>query len=140
VLGSAAGGGVLQWNCRCAVCRLAWAGDPRVKTRTQSSLAVSPDGAHWLLVNASPDLRQQIATTPCGEPMTAAFAQVDASAASDGLLSGFQLEADFALDDVKRHATPPELQPAVLDALSFAYVEPALPPPGAWTPGAEPTP
>jgi pyrroloquinoline quinone biosynthesis protein B len=68
VLGSAAGGGVPQWNCRCPVCRLAWAGDPRVKARTQSSLAVSPDGAHWLLVNASPDLRQQIATTPSLHP------------------------------------------------------------------------
>ena len=41
VLGSAAGGGFPQWNCRCAVCRLAWAGDPRVRARTQASLAVS---------------------------------------------------------------------------------------------------
>jgi pyrroloquinoline quinone biosynthesis protein B len=64
ILGSAAGGGVPQWNCRCPVCRLAWAGDPRVKPRTQSSLAVSPDGKSWLLINASPDLRQQIAATP----------------------------------------------------------------------------
>lgn len=68
ILGSAAGGGVPQWNCRCSVCRLAWAGDPRVKPRTQSSLAVSPDGEHWLLVNASPDLRQQIAATPALHP------------------------------------------------------------------------
>ena len=30
VLGAAAGGGFPQWNCRCAVCRLAWDGDPRV--------------------------------------------------------------------------------------------------------------
>jgi pyrroloquinoline quinone biosynthesis protein B len=61
VLGSAAGGGVPQWNCRCPVCQLAWAGDARVQTRTQSSLAVSPDGERWLLLNASPDIRQQIA-------------------------------------------------------------------------------
>lgn len=53
-----------QWNCRCRVCRLAWAGDPRVRHRTQSSLAVSADGARWLLLNASPDIRRQIATTP----------------------------------------------------------------------------
>ena len=32
--------------------------------RTQSSLAVSRDGARWLLLNASPDIRQQIAATP----------------------------------------------------------------------------
>ena len=44
VLGAAAGGGYPQWNCRCAVCRLAWDGDPRVRPRTQASLAVSADG------------------------------------------------------------------------------------------------
>lgn len=63
VLGSAAGGGVPQWNCRCPICQLAWAGDPRVRTRTQSSLAVSADGECWLVLNASPDIRQQIAQT-----------------------------------------------------------------------------
>ena len=68
ILGSAAGGGVPQWNCRCPVCRLAWAGDPRVRPRTQSSLAVSADGRRWLLVNASPDVRQQIAQTPALHP------------------------------------------------------------------------
>jgi pyrroloquinoline quinone biosynthesis protein B len=60
VLGSAAGGGFPQWNCRCAVCRLAWAGDPRVRSRTQASLAVSGNGEDWILVNASPDLREQV--------------------------------------------------------------------------------
>src|SRR6516225_7726801 len=39
VLGSAAGGGFPQWNCRCPTCRLAWAGDARVRPRTQASLA-----------------------------------------------------------------------------------------------------
>ena len=60
VLGSAAGGGFPQWNCNCAVCRLAWAVDPRVRARTQASLAVSADGKRWTLLNASPDLRAQI--------------------------------------------------------------------------------
>jgi pyrroloquinoline quinone biosynthesis protein B len=64
VLGSAAGGGYPQWNCRCEVCRLAWAGDPRVRARTQASLAVSVDGERWALLNASPDLRAQIQATP----------------------------------------------------------------------------
>ena len=68
VLGSGAGGGVPQWNCRCRVCRLAWAGDPRVLHRTQSSIAVSVDGANWLLLNASPDIRQQILATPALAP------------------------------------------------------------------------
>ena len=63
ILGSAAGGGVPQWNCRCRVCELARSGDPRVTPRTQSSIALSQDGESWLLVNASPDIRQQIAET-----------------------------------------------------------------------------
>jgi len=68
VLGSAAGGGIPQWNCLCPVCRLAWAGDARVKPRTQSSLAVSADDRRWVIVNASPDIRQQIAATPALQP------------------------------------------------------------------------
>ena len=68
VLGAAAGGGFPQWNCRCPVCRLAWAGDPRVTARTQASLAVSADERHWLLLNASPDLRSQIAANAMLQP------------------------------------------------------------------------
>jgi pyrroloquinoline quinone biosynthesis protein B len=60
VLGAAAGGGFPQWNCRCPVCALAWAGDPRVRPRTQTSLAVTADGENWLICNACPDLRTQI--------------------------------------------------------------------------------
>jgi len=71
VLGSAAGGGYPQWNCRCAVCRLAWEGDTRVKARTQAGLAVSGDRERWVLLNASPDLRAQIATNPALQPRAA---------------------------------------------------------------------
>jgi len=35
-----------------------------VRPRTQSSLAISSDGERWLLLNASPDLRQQIIASP----------------------------------------------------------------------------
>lgn len=68
VLGAAAGGGFPQWNCNCDVCRLAWAGDPRVRPRTQASLAVSADRKRWTLLNASPDLRAQIQATPALQP------------------------------------------------------------------------
>ena len=71
VLGSAAGGGFPQWNCLCPVCELAWKKDPRVRFRTQSSLAITADGDHWLLLNASPDLRQQILETPELHPRAA---------------------------------------------------------------------
>jgi pyrroloquinoline quinone biosynthesis protein B len=67
VLGSAAGGGVPQWNCGCRVCRLAWSG-ARVKPRTQAGLALTIDGENWLLLNASIDLRQQILATPALHP------------------------------------------------------------------------
>lgn len=63
VLGSAAGGGFPQWNCRCANCALGWAGDARAAWRTQSSLAlIDADGA--ILVNASPDIGQQLRASP----------------------------------------------------------------------------
>jgi pyrroloquinoline quinone biosynthesis protein B len=68
VLGSAAGGGVPQWNCNCRVCRLAWSGDPRVKPRTQAGIALTVDGENWLLLNASIDLRQQILAIPALHP------------------------------------------------------------------------
>ncbi len=31
---------------------------------TQASIAISADGEHWFLINASPDLRQQLIATP----------------------------------------------------------------------------
>jgi pyrroloquinoline quinone biosynthesis protein B len=59
---------VPQWNCGCRVCRLAWIGDKRVKPRTQAGVALTVDGANWLLLNASIDLRQQILATPALQP------------------------------------------------------------------------
>src|SRR3984957_7220895 len=63
VLGAAAGGGVPQWNCGCPVCRQARDGHSELRS-TQASIAISADGEHWYLVNASPDLRQQLIATP----------------------------------------------------------------------------
>lgn len=68
VLGSAAGGGFPQWNCNCPVCRRARAGEPGILPRTQSSVAICADGANWFLLNASPDIRQQLAQTPALQP------------------------------------------------------------------------
>src|SRR5438552_8780293 len=63
VLGAAAGGGVPLWNCGCPGCRKARSVYPDLRS-TQASIAVSADGAHWYLINASPDLRQQLIATP----------------------------------------------------------------------------
>jgi len=72
VLGAAAGGGVPQWNCGCEVCRAA-RGEHRELQSTQASIAFSADGAHWFLVNASPDLRQQLINTPQLHPRKGAL-------------------------------------------------------------------
>ncbi len=68
ILGSGAGGGFPQWNCNCANCRAVRDGRPGFQPRTQSSLAVSANGAHWALLNTSPDLREQIAGAPALSP------------------------------------------------------------------------
>lgn len=68
VLGSAAGGGFPQWNCGCPGCRAVRDGSRPASPRTQSSIAVSPDGARWWLVNASPDVRAQLADTRALHP------------------------------------------------------------------------
>jgi len=68
VLGSAAGGGFPQWNCACPSCRAVRDGSRPARTRTQSSIAVSPDHRRWFLVNASPDLRAQIESFPALHP------------------------------------------------------------------------
>jgi pyrroloquinoline quinone biosynthesis protein B len=67
VIGSAAGGGFPQWNCNYRLSRAARAGVPGVAPRTQSSLAVAGETG-WILFNASPDIRQQIAQTPELQP------------------------------------------------------------------------
>ena len=66
VLGAAAGGGLPQWNCGCDNCNAARAG--RIPAMTQSSIAVSADGQDWTVLNASPDIRVQLAATPALHP------------------------------------------------------------------------
>jgi pyrroloquinoline quinone biosynthesis protein B len=68
VLGAAAGGGFPQWNSNADGCRRARSGDPSALPRTQASIAVSADGDRWFLLNASPDLREQIGRTPALHP------------------------------------------------------------------------
>jgi pyrroloquinoline quinone biosynthesis protein B len=64
VLGSAAGGGLPQWNCNGRNSASARKGAAGLVPRTQASVAVSADGVQWVLLNAAPDLRQQINDTP----------------------------------------------------------------------------
>ncbi|HUU25550.1 MAG TPA: pyrroloquinoline quinone biosynthesis protein PqqB [Methyloceanibacter sp.] len=68
VIGAGAGGGLPQWNCNGQNSADARHGVPTVKPRSQASAAVSADGRQWVLLNAAPDLRQQINTTPELQP------------------------------------------------------------------------
>src|SRR5256885_14468598 len=105
VLGAAAGGGYPQWNCRCAVCRLAWDRDSRVRPRTQASLAVSADGAHWTLLNASPDLRAQLAATPALHPRELRGSPIEAAVLTCG-----QIEPNCRLLCVRERQPFPPLE------------------------------
>jgi pyrroloquinoline quinone biosynthesis protein B len=101
VLGAAGGGGFPQWNCRCGVCRLAWDGDPRVTRSTQASLAVTTDGGSYTLLNASPDLREQIAQIPALQPQ----AGVRGSPIAAVVLTGAEIDQTAGLLALReRHA------------------------------------
>jgi len=64
VLGSAAGGGFPQWNCNCPNCSAIRRGVFKGRHRSQAQVAISPNPSAWFLLNASPDLRQQLNSAP----------------------------------------------------------------------------
>ena len=66
ILGTAAGGGLPQWNCACPNCAAARAG--QLSPRLQAAAAFSPDGQTWYLVNATPDITAQLSATPALHP------------------------------------------------------------------------
>lgn len=68
LLGTAAGGGVPQWNCRCATCALSRSKPEIVLPRSHLQAAIwsSPDAV--FLLNASPDIRYQIEANPELQP------------------------------------------------------------------------
>jgi pyrroloquinoline quinone biosynthesis protein B len=66
LLGTAAGGGFPQWNCWCPSCLVARRDPASARHRSQSSTAISADGQRWFLLNASPDVRDQLARLPSG--------------------------------------------------------------------------
>jgi pyrroloquinoline quinone biosynthesis protein B len=84
VLGSAAGGGVPQWNCGCANCRAVRSGSPAIRARSQESVAVTADGDRWYLLNASPEIRQQIEGFPPLHPREARHSPLAALLLTNG--------------------------------------------------------
>ena len=84
ILGSAAGGGFPQWNCNCAGCQAVRRGDAGVHRRTQSSLAVRGTAGEWFLINASPDVRQQLEMLREETPSTIRSSPIVGILLSDG--------------------------------------------------------
>jgi pyrroloquinoline quinone biosynthesis protein B len=128
ILGSAAGGGVPQWNCNCAICAAAWT-NPALRN-TQVSAAVSADdGRHWFLINASPDIRQQILDTPALHP---AKGQLRHSPIAGVILTNGEIDAIAGLLSLREsspfalHAHPRVLstlaENSVFDVLNPAFV------------------
>jgi len=114
VLGSAAGGGFPQWNCGCSNCSRFRSGSFKGGARTQAQVAVSATPGNWLLVNASPDLRQQLLScpefAPTGPRSTPIHAIILTSADTDcvfGLLHlrEFQPLRIYATESVRRVIT-----------------------------------
>ena len=68
ILGTSAGGGLPQWNCACLKCQAAREG--QIRPLTQSSIAVRAKEGAWFLVNASPDVRQQLEKLRAGSSYT----------------------------------------------------------------------
>lgn len=129
ILGSAAGGGVPQWNCNCRVCAAAWA-DPSLRN-TQVSAAISADdGRHWFLINASPDIRQQILDTPALHPAKGSLRH---SPIAGVILTNGEIDAIAGLLSM-RESSPFALHahPRVLSTLAensvFGVLNPALVP------------
>ncbi|MGI2034359.1 pyrroloquinoline quinone biosynthesis protein PqqB [Rhizobium panacihumi] len=77
VLGAAAGGGLPQWNCNCGNCAAARDPSSGLGSQTQSSLAVSVDGERWAIFNSSPDIGQQIQSTPALHPKMLRHSPID---------------------------------------------------------------
>jgi pyrroloquinoline quinone biosynthesis protein B len=116
VLGSAAGGGFPQWNCHCETCEAARAGE-RARPRTQSSLAIRGADGPWFLVNASPDLRQQL------ESLDAQGAGVRAPPIAGVLLTDAEIDHTAGLLLMRESGTPLHVfgEAGIRRALSVSY-------------------
>lgn len=138
ILGAGAGGGFPQWNSAGLGCLRARAGDPAALSRSQCALAISADGERWVLVNASPDLRQQIAATPALHPRPGTIRNSPIAAV---LLTGGEVDAIAGLLTLReRHPFALYGAPPVLEVLAangiFNALNPAIVPRRALSTGA----
>lgn len=119
VLGSAAGGGFPQWNCNCGNC-LGWRlGTISAHARTQSSVAITNNDEDWLLINASPDILQQLREN---SPLHQAR-QVRDSGIAAALVIDAQIDHTTGLLMLRERGTPLPLYatPEVLEDLRDGF-------------------
>ncbi len=130
VLGSAAGGGFPQWNCGCSNCDRARRGLFSFKPRTQAEVAISPVPGTWFLLNASPDLRQQLLHDPEFAPTentrgTPISAIILMSADVDGVMGLLHLRE---FQPLRIYATPSVLRVVNEENSLFRCLERSMPP------------
>lgn len=101
ILGAAAGGGFPQWNCGCSGCQAVRESRADVQPQTQSSIAVRAAGGPWFLVNASPDIRQQLERLWDGPPSA-----TRSSAIAGVLLSDAEIDHTTGLVILRESAEP----------------------------------
>jgi len=124
LLGTAAGGGFPQWNCRCAVCEKARTAPSLAPPRTQSCVAVSAEGKNWFLLNASPDVRHQIEAF---SDMLPAKGQVRGSPIEGILVTNADLDHVLGLFILREGKplnvyAPPAVQEALAEGLRLSQI------------------
>jgi len=123
ILGSAAGGGLPQWNCLCANCAAARNGE--IAPQTQSSVAVSADDQRWFLVNASPDLPRQIESTRALQPQLGSLRN---SPIAGVLLTNADLDHTLGLLLLRQQQTPVLVYTSDATRSALDWLEPLLHP------------
>ena len=92
ILGSGAGGGFPQWNCNCTNCRQVRSGELNGIPRSQSQVALSADNEKWILLNASPDLREQLMRDPSFHPNSRSNTEVRSTPIQSIVLTNADLD------------------------------------------------
>lgn len=113
LIGTAAGGGFLQWNCWCRCCAVARQDPQAAWPRRQSSVAVSRDGHRWFLLNASPDIRDQLGWLPSnGAPATVRHVPIEGV-----LLTDAEVDHSLGIVLLREAAYLPVYATAVIQAV-----------------------